>query len=44
MNIDTFLVMSLPYEIFSTSRRFENYYIDDMQCGDLSDWDFEMLG
>lgn len=29
--------MSLPCEIFSTVHRFENYYIDDMQYGDMDD-------
>jgi len=36
--------MSLPREVFSTSHRFENYYVDDMQCGDLNDWDIQKLG
>jgi uncharacterized protein (TIGR03034 family) len=39
-----YLSMSLPCEIFSTFHRFENYYIDDMQCGDLNDWDIRELG
>lgn len=36
--------MSLPCEIFSTVHRFENYYIDDMQYGDMDDGDFQQLG
>ena len=44
MSLDTHLSMSLPCEIFSTFHRFENYYIDDMQCGDLNDWDIQKLG
>ncbi|HCT5176117.1 TPA: DUF3289 family protein [Enterobacter hormaechei subsp. steigerwaltii] len=44
MNIDTLLSMSLPCEVFSTFHRFENYYVDDMQCGDLVDRDFQLLG
>lgn len=36
--------MSLPREIFATSHRFEDYHIDDMQYGDLDDWDFYTLG
>lgn len=44
MNIDALLSMSLPCEIFATFHRFENYYTDDMQCGDLNDWDFQQLG
>jgi len=36
MNMDMLLSMSLPVEIFSTFHRFDNYYIDDMQYGDLS--------
>ncbi|EHE8576490.1 DUF3289 family protein, partial [Salmonella enterica] len=35
---------SLPCEIFSTVHRFENYYIDDMQYGDMDDGDFQQLG
>ncbi|HCD2610089.1 TPA: DUF3289 family protein, partial [Citrobacter koseri] len=38
------LLMSLPREIFATSHRFEDYHIDDMQYGDLDDWDFYTLG
>ncbi|WP_445335567.1 DUF3289 family protein [Citrobacter koseri] len=41
---DMYLLMSLPREIFSTSHRFEDYHIDDMQYGDLDDWDFYSLG
>lgn len=41
MNMDMLLSMSLPVEIFSTFHRFDNYYIDDMQYGDLSDLDFQ---
>lgn len=44
MNMDMLLSMSLPVEIFSTFHRFDNYYIDDMQYGDLSDLDFQQLG
>ncbi|MFH7828278.1 DUF3289 family protein [Kluyvera chengduensis] len=44
MNNDIYLSMSLPCEIFSTFHRFENYYIDDMQYGDMDDWDFQQLG
>lgn len=44
MNLSTYLSMSLPREIFSTSHRFENYSVDDMQCGDLNDWDIHKLG
>lgn len=44
MNMDILLSMSLPVEIFSTFHRFDNYYIDDMQYGDLSDLDFQQLG
>lgn len=44
MNLSTHLSMSLPREIFSTSHRFENYSVDDMQCGDLNDWDIHKLG
>ncbi|VEA95872.1 Protein of uncharacterised function (DUF3289) [Salmonella enterica subsp. houtenae] len=36
--------MSLPCEIFSTVHRFENYYIDDIQYGDMDDGDFQQLG
>lgn len=39
-----YLLMSLPREIFATSHRFEDYHIDDMQYGDLDDWDFYTLG
>ncbi|EAT5527318.1 DUF3289 family protein, partial [Salmonella enterica] len=39
-----YLSMSLPCEIFSTVHRFENYYIDDMQYGDMDDGDFQQLG
>ena len=41
MNMDMLLSMSLPVEIFSTFYRYDNYYIDDMQYGDLSDLDFQ---
>ncbi|HAU5605187.1 TPA: DUF3289 family protein [Citrobacter koseri] len=41
---DMYLLMSLPREIFFTSHRFEDYHIDDMQYGDLDDWDFYSLG
>ncbi|MDM3018511.1 DUF3289 family protein [Citrobacter sp. CK189] len=44
MNNDMYLLMSLPREIFATSHRFEDYHIDDMQYGDLDDWDFYTLG
>ncbi|HCB3587175.1 DUF3289 family protein [Citrobacter koseri] len=44
MSNDMYLLMSLPREIFSTSHRFEDYHIDDMQYGDLDDWDFDTLG
>lgn len=44
MSNDMYLLMSLPREIFSTSHRFEDYHIDDMQYGDLDDWDFYTLG
>lgn len=44
MSNDIYLLMSLPREIFSTSHRFEDYHIDDMQYGDLDDWDFYTLG
>ncbi|WP_393969244.1 DUF3289 family protein [Kluyvera intermedia] len=44
MSLGTNLSMSLPREVFSTSHRFENYYVDDMQCGDLNDWDIQKLG
>ncbi|WEJ82991.1 DUF3289 family protein [Kluyvera intermedia] len=44
MSLGTHLSMSLPREVFSTSHRFENYYVDDMQCGDLNDWDIQKLG
>lgn len=44
MNGNVYLSMSLPCEIFSTFHRFENYYIDDMQYGDMDDWDFQQLG
>lgn len=44
MNINIYLSMNLPCEIFSTFHRFENYYIDDMQYGDMNDWDFQHLG
>ncbi|HCM1915619.1 TPA: DUF3289 family protein [Salmonella enterica subsp. salamae serovar 28:r:e,n,z15] len=44
MNADISLSILLPYEIFSTFHRFDNYYIDDMQYGDLNDSDFQSLG
>ncbi|WP_373240622.1 DUF3289 family protein [Kluyvera ascorbata] len=44
MNNDVYLSMSFPREIFSTRHRFENYHIDDMQYGDMDDWDFQQLG
>ncbi|HCR9750577.1 TPA: DUF3289 family protein [Citrobacter koseri] len=44
MSNDMYLLMSLPREIFATSHRFEDYHIDDMQYGDLDDWDFYTLG
>lgn len=44
MSLGTHLSMSLPRVVFSTSHRFENYYVDDMQCGDLNDWDIQKLG
>ncbi|VEB92999.1 Protein of uncharacterised function (DUF3289) [Citrobacter koseri] len=44
MSNDMYLLMSLPREIFATSHRFEDYHIDDMQYGDLDDWDFDTLG
>ena len=44
MSYDMYLLMSLPREIFATSHRFEDYHIDDMQYGDLDDWDFYTLG
>ncbi|HCL5250701.1 TPA: DUF3289 family protein [Salmonella enterica] len=44
MNADIYLSILLPYEIFSTFHRFDNYYIDDMQYGDLNDSDFQSLG
>lgn len=44
MSIDSALSIQLPYEIFSTYHRFDNYYIDDMRCGDLNDWDFQSRG
>lgn len=43
MSNDMYLLMSLPREIFATSHRFEDYHIDDMQYGDLDDWDFYTL-
>ena len=44
MSNDMYLLMSLLREIFATSHRFEDYHIDDMQYGDLDDWDFDTLG
>ncbi|MEB2704251.1 DUF3289 family protein [Citrobacter koseri] len=44
MSNDMYLLMSLPREIFAASHRFEDYHIDDMQYGDLDDWDFYTLG
>ncbi|EAO1326679.1 DUF3289 family protein [Salmonella enterica] len=44
MSSGLYLSMSLPCEIFSTVHRFENYYIDDMQYGDMDDGDFQQLG
>ncbi|WP_373240619.1 DUF3289 family protein [Kluyvera ascorbata] len=44
MNGHVYLSMNLPCEVFSTFHRFENYYIDDMQYGDMDDWDFQQLG
>ncbi|MDU6092654.1 MAG: DUF3289 family protein, partial [Staphylococcus lugdunensis] len=44
MSNDMYLLMSLPREIFATSHRFEDYHIDDIQYGDLDDWDFYTLG
>lgn len=44
MNSRLYLSMGLPCEVFSTFHRFENYYIDDMQYGDMDDWDFQQLG
>lgn len=41
MNMNMLLSMSLPVEIFSTFHRYDNYYIDEMQYGDLSDVDFQ---
>lgn len=43
MSNDMYLLMSLLREIFATSHRFEDYHIDDMQYGDLDDWDFYTL-
>ena len=44
MSNDMYVLMSLPREIFATSHRFEDYHVDDMQYGDLDDWDFYTLG
>ena len=44
MNIDMPLSMYLPREIFSTNHQFDNYHLDDMQCGDLDDGDFQRMG
>lgn len=44
MNLDMFLSLQFPKIIFSTYHRFENYYISDMQYGDLDDHDFFRLG
>lgn len=44
MNTGIYLSMNLPCEIFSTFHRFGKYYIDDMQYGDMDDWNFQQLG
>ncbi|WP_318364814.1 DUF3289 family protein [Enterobacter sp.] len=44
MSIDLALSMQLPYKIFSTFHRFDNYYVDDMKYGDLDNFDFNRLG
>lgn len=44
MNLDMYLSMQFPKVIFSTFHRFENYYISDMQYGDLDDHNFFRLG
>lgn len=44
MNIDMYLSMQFPKVIFSTFHRFENYYISDMQYGDMDDNDFFRMG
>jgi uncharacterized protein (TIGR03034 family) len=44
MNINMALSMNMPRVIFSTFHRFENYYTDDMQYGDMDDHDFRALG
>lgn len=44
MNIGMALSMNMPSVIFSTFHRFENYYTDDMQYGDMDDHDFRALG
>lgn len=44
MNNDMFMSMYLPRVLFTTRNHFDDYCTDDMQCGDLNDWDFQMLG
>lgn len=44
MDSRLYLSMRLPCEIFSTNHRFDDYYIDDMQYGDMGDWDFQKMG
>lgn len=44
MNLDMIMSTEFPKVIFSTFHRFENYYINDMQYGDLDDHDFYRLG
>lgn len=44
MDSRLYLSMRLPCEIFSTIHRFDDYYIDDMQYGDMGDWDFQKMG
>ncbi|CAM7880768.1 DUF3289 domain-containing protein [Lelliottia nimipressuralis] len=44
MHLDMYLSTEFPKVIFSTFHRFENYYVSDMQCGDLDDHDFFRLG
>lgn len=44
MNLDMYLSGQFPKIIFSTYHRVENYYISDMQYGDLSDNDFFRMG
>lgn len=38
------LIRAVSENYFSTYHRFENYYISDMQYGDLSDNDFFRMG